>query len=927
MKYKHVELAENLITSKRSEMDESLAKIPGVHFFFSAITGTTTNNKKSSKKTSSQSKEQSSSQPAKTSVENFALDTESGSTYVQFYPGISYFIVYSQSCVCNPDKFVQCLQQHDMDMDVAPVQVRLKAINEAAKIDAEGITDIERLTKELCNVVKDHNNVSISNFVIDSVNYCYTRKLAESVDDWTEEDKVKVFGERMKTKRIDDPHLTRPVRLVLVNKLDFGERLTSIAKILRRDNLQFAFHTIENKDTSLSCYLADKSSRELTTTIELINKAMRKFQQPHALCNGMVYVKPPQASFTFVEMTDPNTYLHKLMSNETLKHGILRNLTMLVKLMSNTACDLFPKISRNLDLIEVLGGKCFKISERRFIDTPLKEGDFQKLSPRMFVEYNPDVQPEPLYFKEGILNSFPEEELRARFLNKFYECLMAGKMPHKTRKLVLCGPKDSGKTSWVQVLLGVIPLRNVATITQEKQFSAAMMGEDTELVFLDEWSENTLQADLAKIVLQGGYMVTCVKHQSPKTLINKAPFYITTNELPNFGSEHDNVMRRVEVFKTQSLPSTLPNVNEWLRRNSMHCIVWAAQEIEQLLDFLNEEDRWYEKFEEHGTPDQDLANGGGKRFLERVKGLSAADLLKELEPQNTGHQSTSFLQSPSSMLSDEITRMAQTELQSCETERQKPEEIKEVSSDEILSDEDDEQINSIGMHKKIYRNIKYDFFMPSVRRLTLFSIRRTLERNKLFNAEDHAWSLVLSSPKCEFDDALFFRRFPKSIEKIARLREVVGYRHVRWDSSDTSDVLTRARKSFANNSDKEKQIENKKDSDASKDNLNIPAQENKEKQNISCVNNEKAENNKEGSDKDILSISANNMEESEQDINNREFEQTALKDILNSSAQSSKDRQDINSENNEEKDNSNKRVSEESNESLLGKIVKRFKFK
>ena len=534
-----------------------------------------------------------------------------------------------------------------MDMDVAPAQVRLKAINEAAKIDDEGITDIERLTKELCNVVKDHNNVSINNFVIDSVNYCYTRKLAESVDDWTEEDKVKVkvFGERMKTKRIDDPHLTRPVRLVLVNKLDYGETLRSIEKILSRNNLQFAFHTIENKDTSLSCYLADKSSTELTTTIELINKAMRKFQQPHALCNGMVYyVKLPQTSFTFVEMTDPNTYLHKLMSNETLKHGILRNLTMLVKLMSSTACDLFPKISRNLDLIEVLGGKCFKISERRFIDTPLKEGDFQKLSARMFVEYNPDVEPEPLYFKEGILNSFPEEELRARFLNKFYECLMAGKMPHKTRKLVLCGPKDSGKTSWVQVLLGVIPLRNVATITQEKQFSAAMMGEDTKLVFLDEWSENTLQADLAKIVLQGGYMVTCVKHQSPKTLINKAPFYITTNELPNFGSEHDNVMRRVEVFKTQSLPSTLPNVNEWLQRNSMHCIVWAAQEIEQLIDFLNEEDRWYEKFEEHGTPDQDLANGGGKRFLERVEGLSATELLKELEPQNTGHQSTSFLQ-------------------------------------------------------------------------------------------------------------------------------------------------------------------------------------------------------------------------------------------------------------------------------------------
>ena len=59
------------------------------------------------------------------------------------------------------------------------------------------INDKERLTKELCNVVKDHNNVSIRNVVIDSVNYCYTGKL---VDDWTEEDKVKVFGEIIKTK-------------------------------------------------------------------------------------------------------------------------------------------------------------------------------------------------------------------------------------------------------------------------------------------------------------------------------------------------------------------------------------------------------------------------------------------------------------------------------------------------------------------------------------------------------------------------------------------------------------------------------------------------------------------------------------------------------------------------------------------------------
>ena len=98
------------------------------------------------------------------------------------------------------------------------------------------------------------------------------------MDDWKEEDKVKVFGERMKKERIDDLHLTRPVRLVIVNNQDFRERLTSIAKILSRDDLQFVFHTIENKDTSLSCYLA-----ELTRAIELINKAMRRFQHMHCV--------------------------------------------------------------------------------------------------------------------------------------------------------------------------------------------------------------------------------------------------------------------------------------------------------------------------------------------------------------------------------------------------------------------------------------------------------------------------------------------------------------------------------------------------------------------------------------------------------------------------------------------------------------------
>ena len=154
------------------------------------------------------------------------------------------------------------------------------------------------------------------------------------------------------------------------------------------------------------------------------------------------------------------------------------------------------------------------------------------------------------YFTESVHNYFPEEKKRAQFLDKFYQCLLAFRFPHKLRKLVVVGPKDSGKTTWASGFLGICPLRFVASITKEKQFSAAMINDDTQIVLLDEWSENTLQADLAKTVLQGGYMVTAVKHGEARTIINQCPFYITTNQVPKFGADDVNVKRRIVVFET-----------------------------------------------------------------------------------------------------------------------------------------------------------------------------------------------------------------------------------------------------------------------------------------------------------------------------------------------------------------------------------------
>ena len=62
--------------------------------------------------------------------------------------------------------------------------------------------------------------------------------------------------------------------------------------------------------------------------------------------------------------------------------------------------------------------------------------------------------------------------------------------------------------------------------------------------------------------LQGGCMVTAVKHGLPRRFVHNSLFYITTNDVPDFGKDDENV-RRIQVFDTTRLRRTLPGVDRW----------------------------------------------------------------------------------------------------------------------------------------------------------------------------------------------------------------------------------------------------------------------------------------------------------------------------------------------------------------------------
>ena len=184
------------------------------------------------------------------------------------------------------------------------------------------------------------------------------------------------------------------------------------------------------------------------------------------------------------------------------------------------------------DIIEITGGRFFKRSSRRFTDgCPYQQNQVGVVSPRIFKTMTPEMSTDGGYFKTAVLNSFPEPTTRARFLIKFYQCLLGGQLPMKTTKLCLCGRFDSGKSSFHKVLFGLTQIEHCATISKEKTFGLSMVTSDTLVVFIDEMTKEILPADQAKIFLQGGLLTVARKHNDAKIVENNAGNFNTCIEM------------------------------------------------------------------------------------------------------------------------------------------------------------------------------------------------------------------------------------------------------------------------------------------------------------------------------------------------------------------------------------------------------------
>ena len=83
----------------------------------------------------------------------------------------------------------------------------------------------------------------------------------------------------------------------------------------------------------------------------------------------------------------------------------------------------------------------------------------------------------------------------ATFCEDFLKLLNYNRKPQKDKVPCLVGQTNSGKTSLFMPILGIIHHSNVATITKQRVFNKVMISNNTEVIFINEATESTMDID------------------------------------------------------------------------------------------------------------------------------------------------------------------------------------------------------------------------------------------------------------------------------------------------------------------------------------------------------------------------------------------------------------------------------------------------
>ena len=73
----------------------------------------------------------------------------------------------------------------------------------------------------------------------------------------------------------------------------------------------------------------------------------------------------------------------------------------------------------------------------------------------------------------------------------------------QVKKCCTVGGRNSGKTTWSEIMKGIIPSEYIATESREGTFGLSTLTPDTQICIWDEWKTTSMSTDMIKAVLGG----------------------------------------------------------------------------------------------------------------------------------------------------------------------------------------------------------------------------------------------------------------------------------------------------------------------------------------------------------------------------------------------------------------------------------------
>ncbi|XP_066932806.1 uncharacterized protein [Clytia hemisphaerica] len=444
------------ICNVRFILDELLANMK-IKFFISCVSGTQSNPKKR------------------------------GETRPQdpFRACINFFICYEKSIIQEHEIFQGFHNATDTKFENKPM------------VTKSSTNDRESIFRMLQQTVKDHNSKCIQTLIHDSLFHCFEKANPTMPCDMVDET---VRAQRQEVCRL---HCC---------DIRIAESFSNASKNLTKSKLVHIYDGMGTLDEDLP---EAPPSSNLSKAADKISELMKKLN--YRLYRGMVYFKPEEAKFTFKLLCDPEEFLCKVQTNAGLKELVLANNANLLKHMSSIHTELFPKIKIDYDFIEVKNNTYLKLSSRAYVSCPFTDDEFGVTSPRSFHDFDPyRTNCHGGFMASAIEHWFPRLEDQVKLAHRIYQCLLCFQLPDKTRKLTLIGKIDSGKTSIMNFFSALIPEEKISILTKETTFGLSMITDDTELLYVDEWTREMTPPDIAKMLFQNGRFPQAIKFKSPK---------------------------------------------------------------------------------------------------------------------------------------------------------------------------------------------------------------------------------------------------------------------------------------------------------------------------------------------------------------------------------------------------------------------------